>query len=81
MEKSALKKLQAFAEKKGFILTEMLEGEKYDQEDKFILEGANDSEDDDFLYFKAEDGLRGFLDAIPDALIEWNEMPPGKLVG
>lgn len=78
MDKKALAEMKALAEKKGFILDEMKEGEKYDQEGKFILEGANDDEDDDFLYFKTEDGLRRFLEAVPDAPIDWKEKSPER---
>jgi len=74
-----LQELKRLAERKGFILDEMGDGEKYDQEGKFVLEGANDSEEDDFLYFKTEEGVRRFLDAIPDAPIDWSEKPQEDL--
>jgi hypothetical protein len=57
MTPSELKKLKALAETKGFLLDEMKEGDKYDQPGKFVLEGANDGIDADYLYFQTEEGV------------------------
>jgi hypothetical protein len=79
VEKKQLQELQRLAERKGFILEYMDDPKAYDQEGKFVLEGANDSEEDDYLYFKTEEGVRRFLEAIPDAPIDWSEKPQEDL--
>jgi len=79
VEKKQLQELQRLAERKGFILEYMDDPKEYDQEGKFVLEGANDSEEDDYLYFKTEEGVRRFLEAIPDAPIDWSEKPQEDL--
>ena len=72
MDEKTLKELEEFANRKGFLLTVLEEGEGIAnfEGEKYVLEATEDG-DSESASFKTETALRRFLDGFPDHPVKW----------
>jgi hypothetical protein len=75
MDQKTLKELEEFANRKGFLLTVLEEGERIANFEggKYILEASEDG-DAESASFKTETALRRFLEGFPDDPV-WRASP------
>ena len=72
MDEKTLKELEEFANRKGFLLTVLEEGERIANFEggKYVLEATEDG-DAESASFNTETALRRFLEGFPDDPVKW----------
>jgi hypothetical protein len=72
MDEETLKELEEFANRKGFLLTVLEEGERITNFEggQYVLEATEDG-DAESASFKTETALRQFLEGFPDHPVKW----------
>jgi len=72
MDQKTLKELEEFANRKGFLLTVLEEGERISNFEggKYVLEATEDG-DAESASFSTETALRRFLEGFPDDPVKW----------